>query len=164
MDEPVRTDNPVDRISMNEPLPPRAVPPRGELFRQDVKATVDHGLGYFLQRVSVDADVVDGKFHGFRIVELRPPAFWQGVDLKPGDVVTGVNGLPIERDIDAYQAFQSLRGAPALRVTFVRAGVQKELVYSIVDEAGKHVTSPAPPSKPAPAETPKAQSRPNGAG
>ena len=113
----------------------------------------------------MDADVTDGKFHGFRIVELRPADFWQGVDLKPGDVVTLVNDMPIERDIDAYQAFQALRAAPSLRVTFVRAGVQKELVYSIVNSSGKSDAKPTPASAPAPGEAPKAPlGKPSSAG
>jgi hypothetical protein len=38
----------------------------------------------------------------FRIVALRPHEFWHGVDLAPGDVVTSVNGMPIERETQAY--------------------------------------------------------------
>ena len=152
MDEPV--ENAASAPEVPDPTTGRTVPPPGALFRQDVAATVDEGLGYFLQRVSVDAEVQDGKFHGFRIVELRPMEYWQGVDLRPGDVVTLVNGMSIERDIDAYQAFQSLRTAPSLRVTFLRGGAPHELVYSIIDP-----TTKAAPAKtkapPAPAEAPK---------
>ena len=153
MDEPIRVAGP-------EPAVPGAVaqrptPPPGAIFRQDVAATVEQGLGYFLQRVSVDPELSGGKFKGFRIVELRPTEYWQGVDLKPGDVITQVNGMPIERDIDAYQAFQALRGAPALRVAFVRSGVKRELVYSIVDRDAKSDKKPVQ-TAPAPAAAPKA--------
>jgi S1-C subfamily serine protease len=151
MDEPV--ENAASAPAVPDPTTGRPVPPPGALFRSDVAATVDEGLGYFLQRVSVDAEVVDGRFHGFRIVELRPMEYWQGVDLRPGDVVTQVNGMSIERDIDAYQAFQALRTAPSLRVTFVRGGATRELVYSIVDPNGK--APPAPKAAPAPTEAPK---------
>jgi len=148
-----------------EPMPiaiskPKPAPP-GMLFRADVTATVDHGLGYFLQRVSVEPEVQAGKFQGFRVVDLEPPAFWQGVDLRPGDVVTEVNGMSIERDIDAYQAFISLKSAPALRVTYLRAGVPRQLTYAIVDAPAKaksgapDKTAPAAP-KPAPAGAPTA--------
>jgi general secretion pathway protein C len=146
MDEPV--ENAASAPEVPDPTTGRVTPPPGSLFRDDVAATVNQGLGYFLQRVSVDAEVVDGKFHGFRIVELRPMEFWQGVDLRPGDVATQVNGMSIERDIDAYQAFQSLRTAPALRVTFTRGGAPHELVYSIIEPRGK---SSVPKTKAAPA-------------
>lgn len=153
MDEPVRStpvaEEPVGVVA----AAPKPVPPPGALFRQDVNETVEQGLGYFLQRVSVDPELVNGRFRGFRITDLRPVEWWQGVDLKPGDVVTQVNGMSIERDIDAYQAFQSLRAAPSLRVSFERAGAKRELVYSIVERDGK-------PSKAAPATTPAPKAAP----
>jgi hypothetical protein len=151
MDEPV--ENAASAPDVPDPTTGRPPAPPGALFRSDVAATVDLGLGYFLQRVSVEPEVVDGRFRGFRIVELRPMEYWQGVDLKPGDVVTQVNGMSIERDIDAYQAFQSLRTAPALRVTFVRDGAPRELVYSIIDSRGQGST-PKPKAAPPPGAAP----------
>ena len=76
---------------------------------------------------------VGGKFHGFRIAALRDKPFWSGVDLAAGDVVTSVNGLPIEHPEQALTAFDSLDVASELRVAFERAGQPRELVYSIVD-------------------------------
>ena len=157
INEPVKMPAPtVPEVAAAAPEPP--APPPGALWRGDVNQTVEEGLGYFLQRVSVEPDLSGGRFQGFRITDLRPPTFWQGVDLKPGDVVTQVNGRSIERDIDAYEAFQGLRAAPALRVSFVRAGVKRELVYAIVErdaKGGPGKAAPAPPqtapADPAPA-------------
>src|SRR6185436_7787143 len=143
-----------------QPPKKRSAPP-GALWREDVNFTVDEGLGYFLQRVSVEPEIVGGKFQGFRIVELRPADYWQGVDLRPGDVVTQVNGLPIERDIDAYEAFQSLRAATSLRVSLVRGGAKRELVYAIVArDKGKVPQGPAP-SAPAAAPATSVKSPPS---
>jgi type II secretory pathway component PulC len=75
-----------------------------------------------------------GKFHGFRIANLRDPDFWGGVDLKPGDVVTTVNGFPIERPEQAQTAFESLQVASELKVAYDRDGKPRELVYAIVDD------------------------------
>ena len=169
MDEPVPATAQAPAAEL-EAAAEKPSPPPGALFRQDVKETVETGLGYFLQRVSVDPELSSGKFQGFRIVELRPPEYWQGVDLKPGDVVTRVNGMTIERDIDAYQAFQALLAAPELRVSFSRAGAPRELVYSIVDREGKKpaVRAPAPaPAAPAssPATPPEPRpAKPSGTG
>lgn len=140
LDEPVEAPA-APAVAVEQPKKAPAPPP-GSLWREDVNFTVDEGLGYFLQRVSVEPEIVDGKFQGFRIVDLEPPDFWAGVDLRPGDVVTRVNGMPIERDIDAYEAFQSLRAAPSLRVSLVRGGMKRELVYAIV--ARDKGTTPAP--------------------
>ncbi len=112
---------------------PRA--PKGELYRQDVDAFIDNGFPQFLQRVDVEARVVDGQFRGWSIVNLLPRDFWNGVDLRPGDIVTAVNDLPIERDTEAYDAFESLKAADTLRVAFQRDGQSHVLVYKIVERA-----------------------------
>jgi type II secretory pathway component PulC len=119
------------------PKPTAAVPaPRGALTtlkRSDVVSVIDSGFGNFLQRVQVEPSLTEGRFRGWTIVDLRPTGFWEAVDLKPGDIVTSVNGLPIERDTEAFDAFESLRTADALGVAFVRDGAARTLAYRIVD-------------------------------
>ena len=129
MDEPLEVPPQPAPARSTAPESPKAVT---NLAREDVDRTVRAGLGYFLQHASLEPQIVDGKFVGFRVVELKPNDFWAGVDVRPGDVVTSVNGLPIERDIDAYNAFQSLLRAKALRVKLLRGGRERELVYPIV--------------------------------
>jgi type II secretory pathway component PulC len=103
------------------------------LQRKDVIRTLDAGLGHFFQKIDVEPSFAQGRFQGFRVVELRPASFWQGVDLQPGDVVLSVNGMPIERDKQAYDAAQSLRTAKELRVDYLRDDAPRSLVYPIVD-------------------------------
>jgi type II secretion system protein C len=105
------------------------------LARSAVHSAIVDGLGVFFQRVDLDDQPVmsGGKFHGFRIAGFRDATFWSGVDLKPGDVVTSVNGMPIERPEQAQTALESLDAAKELRVAFERDGQPHELVYAIVD-------------------------------
>ncbi|MGH7270295.1 MAG: serine protease [Polyangiaceae bacterium] len=111
----------------------------GSVTRAAIRDVLSQGLGAFLERVDVDDHpvMVGGRFHGFRIAALRHggswSGFWTGVDLRPGDVVTSVNGFPIEHPEQAQTAFDSLAVASELRVAYERAGVRCELVYSIVD-------------------------------
>jgi len=135
---------PAARVEPKEP----ARPP-GTIWRDELVATIDGGLGAFLQRVEVEASLPNGRFEGFRIVSLTPPDFWQGVDLKPGDVVTRVNGMPIERETEAYDAFQALRTAGELNVSILRGGAPRALSYRIAERpaAGKPAPSPATPAK-----------------
>jgi type II secretory pathway component PulC len=58
---------------------------------------------------------------------------WRGVDLAPGDVVTQVNGRPVEHPEQALAAFQSLAVAKELRVTLDRNGAPREIAYPIDD-------------------------------
>jgi S1-C subfamily serine protease len=117
------------------PSPVVAGPKDHTLTRSAVHAVVGQGLGAFLQRVELDDKPVrvGGQFHGFRIAALHDATFWSAVDLKPGDVVTRVNGFPIERPEQAQTAFESLEVAGELRVSYDRDGEPRELVYPIVD-------------------------------
>jgi type II secretory pathway component PulC len=124
-------------------VPPGARPPKPApaamvraLRRSSVRDALAQGLGRFLQRIELEDQPVrvNGKFHGFRIAVLRDAPFWSGVDLKPGDVVTQVNGFPIERPEQAQTAFESLELAGELRVAYEREGQARELVYAIVDD------------------------------
>ncbi|CAN5924781.1 hypothetical protein BH11MYX4_BH11MYX4_62810 [soil metagenome] len=103
------------------------------LKRSQVKRTIARGLGYFLQEVSVEDYPVmtGGKFHGFKIKAITGD--W-GVDLRPGDVVTRVNGTSIEHPEDADAALRSLEKAKALRVEFDREGKPLSLELPIVDD------------------------------
>ena len=112
------------------PTAPR--PPKGALFREDVNALIDGGFPQFLQRVEVEPRLVEGQFRGWSIVNLSPRDFWSGVDLKPGDIVTRVNDLPIERETEAFDVFESLKQADTLRVAFQRDGQSRMLEYRIV--------------------------------
>lgn len=123
--------------------PERAPPPPGALWRDEVDETVDAGLGWFLQLVEVEPSLDNGRFKGFRIVDLRPSSYWRGVDLRPGDVVVSVNGKSIERDKEAFDVFKSLKKEGELRVKYLRAGRERELVYRIV--------APPPPAPQRPA-------------
>jgi type II secretory pathway component PulC len=98
-------------------------------------ATLSRGLGDFLTRLELEPLLTGGKFRGWRIVKLRQgDPLWAGVDLAPGDVVTSVNGRPIERPEQALVAFQSLAIASELRVAYERDGARREIVYPIDEE------------------------------
>lgn len=103
------------------------------LYRDEVSEVVDAGLGLFLKHVEVDAQLEHGSFKGFRILQLAPPEYWHGVDLKPGDVVTRVNGMPIERPFEAHDAFTALKTADQLVVSYLRSGEPRQLSYQIKD-------------------------------
>jgi type II secretory pathway component PulC len=117
-------------VAADAPLPSRP----GRLWRRDVVAALSRGLGDFLSHLQVEPALAAGRFQGWRVVGLRAgDPLWQGTDLVPGDVVTAVNGRPIERPEQAFAAFQSLAVAKDLRVTYERNNVRREIVYPIDD-------------------------------
>jgi type II secretory pathway component PulC len=122
-------------IAAQTSAPKKADLPPSAIRRSSVRDLLAQGPGAFLQRIAVDDEAVfvGGKFHGFRITALRGD-MWQGVDLKPGDVITGVNGFPVEHPEEALEAFKSLAVSSELKVMYERDGVPRELRYAIVED------------------------------
>src|SRR5439155_21299852 len=95
VDNAMPPDSPNGMSDLGVAPPDQAPLPRNTIRRSDVRRAVAEGVGAFLQRVEIDDRPVflAGKFQGFRIAALRgDPRFWNGVDLRPGDVVMRVNG------------------------------------------------------------------------
>lgn len=150
--------------SIDEPLPPpepgslppgpvRSAPPAaaapataGTLRRSDVERVIDAGLGRFLAQVAIEPSLSAGRFRGWSIVELVPAEAWRDIDLRPGDVVTRVNGMAIEREMEAYDAFQAVRHAPSLEVSYLRQNQPRTLRFTIVGAPSPALPKAPPPS------------------
>ncbi len=106
----------------------------GTILRAELAPVLDAGLGRFLQGVVTEPRLAGGDFVGFEIVSLYPddPRFAR-LDLRPGDVVTRVNGQSIERPEHALAVWSSLRVASQLLVEYQHEGERKELRFEIVD-------------------------------
>lgn len=139
--EPKQAEAPL--ISVDEERA-KAARPRGprQLRRAEVDQALEAGLGHFLQHVFVEPSLVAGQFQGFRILELRPRAAWEGVDLRAGDIVIRINGKPIERPEQAHAVFMGLKEADRVVVSYVRDGQPAELVIPILPAEER---PPAPP-------------------
>ncbi len=126
---PAKTPSDEKAAAAKAPVVPRKIT---ALKRAEVKEAIQIGLGYFLQNVSVEdfPAMQDGKFHGFVVRSINEA--WI-VDLKPGDVVTRVNGIVPEQPDDADSAFKSLEKATALKVDYERNGQRRTLELPIVD-------------------------------
>lgn len=148
---PTASAAPATELSADTPAAPSLPPlPPGHVWREQVMRIMSPGLGSFLQRLQVHESLVDGAFHGFQIEQLRgDPSFWQGVDLRPGDVVTSVNGHPIGRDDQAYREWQSLATASSIVISYERAGQQRQLRYEIHDAGDAGNVAPESSAKPA---------------
>jgi S1-C subfamily serine protease len=104
------------------------------LRRSSVRRTVDAGLGRWLQTVSVDRVLVRGRFKGWIIRSLSSDdGCYAGMDLRVGDIVTRVNGRPVERPEEALVVWTALPSSKELVVDLVRDGQPRTLRLGIVD-------------------------------
>lgn len=127
--------------------------------RGKLEVILKQGPGWLLERVPIE-EVVDGKeFVGWRVLEV--PLEWRSltqngpdVDLRPGDVVTAVNTMPVETPSDFWAAWTTLTVASELKVTYRREGEERELSVPILgqptpgasEELGK-LQGDAPPAE-----------------
>ena len=104
------------------------------LRRSSVKRTVDAGLGRWLQTVSVDRVLVRGRFKGWVIRALSSDeSCYAGLDVRVGDIVTRVNGRPVERPEEALVVWTALPSSKELVVDLVRDGQPRTIRLGIVD-------------------------------
>lgn len=107
---------------------PKAVP-EGQIHRADLDAVLRQGPAWVLGRVPLEEVLVKGEFVGWRVMSLPPE--WQEIDLQPGDVVSRVNGMPIERPTDLFAAWTTLSVASELKIAYQRDGAEQELAIRI---------------------------------
>jgi hypothetical protein len=110
-------------------VPPAPAAPAGHLARGEVDRVLTQGPPWLLRRVMREEVIrPDGKFAGWRLTGI--PEEWT-VDLRPGDVVTRVNGLPLETPDQAWEAWKSVAKNAELKITLLRDGGTRELVLPI---------------------------------
>lgn len=115
------------------PLPPNY--DAGEIQRDKLLTVLNAGPGRFLQRVRVkNAKDEQGRFAGWRIIELFPGESDVHSVLVPGDIVVRVNGQSVERPEQFKNVWDSLALSSELVVTVRRGDQQSDVRYRIVTE------------------------------
>jgi hypothetical protein len=132
----------------SQPVKPRSPP--GRFARAEVDEVLLQGPSWILRRIVADEVIRDGAFVGWRIAAL--PEEWSHLAIKPGDVVTRVNGAPLERPDDLWAAWAALASAKELKITYEREGAARDLTMPIdgapTGEVVARLQSNAPPPRP----------------
>jgi hypothetical protein len=115
-----------------------AIPP-GSVDRGLFEAILLEGPQWALERIPIEEVMDQGKFKGWRIVDL--PIEWAGIDLRPGDVVTAINGVTLEKPEDLFAAWVAMSSGKEIRVSGSREGEARELVIPIYGDADPAVAA-----------------------
>lgn len=103
--------------------------------RREIDAVLAQSPGYFLQHVETKAQFRGGRFHGWRLIAFFPgDNRFSGVDLQAGDVVTSVNGKPIEQPDQFMAVWTALRSSSELTVDVERDGTPRTLRWQISEK------------------------------
>ncbi len=107
----------------------------------DVENAPQRGVGY----LGVDFSLENGAYRIKKIVEAAPwdaevrsPLKEPGVDVKEGEYLLAVNGLPVDTELEPYAAFQGLADKPVFLTVNSepkREGAREVLVQTLSSEA-----------------------------
>jgi len=117
--------------------------PITHLERAKVDEAIDAGVGHFIQGFDMveSLDEYD-RFVGWKIGKIHDRARFEGLGIGPGDVITSINGMPLERPAHAYEVLMSLKTAQSLDVEYLRGGRVMRLSLPIIGEPTKKTGAP----------------------
>jgi len=148
-DPPATGSKTESRAEPSDPFPAGPIKAPDKLERSALATILPTGLPWLLRRVWPEEVFREGKFAGWRVVAI--PEEWTGLDIKPDDIVTRVNGKPVETPEQMWDAWTSLATAPELRISYERGGESRELVLPIVGppapELLASLNNPSPPPR-----------------
>lgn len=73
----------------------------------------------------------NNRFVGFRLYPGSKPALFRQLGLRPGDLVTAVNGIELDSPARGMQLLNDLRSSGSLAVTIRRGGEQLQLDFNL---------------------------------
>jgi len=91
-------------------------------------------IGQVIQRQPV---LADGRLRGMRVYPGSNAQAFNRLGLKPGDLVTAINGTLLEGQTRPDEIFNSLNGAAEARVTVTRNGSPLELHLNLAEVASE---------------------------
>ena len=77
----------------------------------------------------------NGKFSGYRVYPAGNPRLFQQMGLKPGDIVTAVNGVSLDNPADSMRILGKLKTSDQVSLTFIRNGQQQTKVLDMQDNS-----------------------------
>jgi len=83
------------------------------------------------KRVQIVPVLDGGRLTGVRLATVRDAALLERLGLRAGDVVTAVNGAPVDSIARGQQIVESLRSAASARVTVLRDGKPTDITISL---------------------------------
>lgn len=97
----------------------------------------DPGLLDQVMRTVASYDNAAGKLRGFRAYPGRNRAIFNKLGLKPGDLVTAINGQTLDDPQHSQEVFNTIQSSPTVTVTIERGGQKQDISLNIAQIAGE---------------------------
>jgi general secretion pathway protein C len=123
-------------------------PVRGSEAVDNVRRLVqqDPGLLDQVMRTVPSYDNTAGKLRGFRAYPGRNRSIFNKLGLKPGDLVTAINGQPLDDPQHSQEVFNTIQSSNTVTVSVERGGQKQDItlnVAQVATDAGKDLESDA---------------------
>jgi general secretion pathway protein C len=149
--------------------PPPAMPTVENPVVDRVRQLIANEPGAISEIMRPQPVFAQGKQRGFRVYPGRNRQAFTRLGLRPGDLVTAINGTPLDDPSRGQEVFNTLSSSSEAHVTVMRNGRQQDLTLQlaqVAQEAEALVGSgnnPPPEQPPPPAEAPAPLPPPEGA-
>jgi general secretion pathway protein C len=88
-------------------------------------------LGQLMDQATIRPYIEDGRTAGISVTGIKPNAIFRRMRLRNGDIITGVNGRPLESVEDAVAIFDDLSRSSEIKLDIKRRGRKQTLDYRI---------------------------------
>jgi general secretion pathway protein C len=126
-----RESRTVARANNAPPKLPVSSYPRQLTLQSDQIESAMNNLDQLMDQAQIRPHIEDGRPSGISITGIKPNTVFRKMRLRNGDIITGVNGSPIETVEDAMKIFSDLRSTSELQVEIKRRGQKRILNYKI---------------------------------
>jgi general secretion pathway protein C len=124
----------------HQPPPHRAgADPRAAAAVENIRRMVqqDPGILDQVMRTVASYDNAAGKLRGFRAYPGKNRAIFAKLGLKPGDLVTAINGTQLDDPQHSQEVFNTIQNSDTVNVTVERGGQKQELSLNIAQVAAQ---------------------------
>jgi general secretion pathway protein C len=123
--------------TMSVAPPPMAAAGDGGVAVDRVRQAIQQNPGALGDVIRSQQVMAGGKQRGFRVYPGRNPAAFSRLGLRPGDLVTAINGTPLDDPSRGEEVMRTLGSAPEVRVTIMRNGRQNDMVLNMAQIASE---------------------------
>ena len=119
------------RAAAAPPKMPVSSYPRQLTLKSDQIESALENLDQLMEQARIRPHIEEGRPSGISITGIKPNTIFRKMRLRNGDIITGVNGDPIETVEDAMKVFGDLSSTPEVQVEIKRRGRKRVLNYKI---------------------------------
>ena len=136
MEEPgtAKRGGPSPRVARQDASPPKmpvSSYPRQLTLKSDQIESALENVDQLMEQARIRPHIEEGRPAGISITGIKPNTVFRKMRLRNGDIITGVNGAPIESVEDAMKVFGDLSSSPEIQLEIKRRGRKRTLNYKI---------------------------------